>query len=209
MNKEVGIDLGVKDLVITSDGKKYKNHKFFDKYKKQLKTAQQHLSRKVKGSNKYENQRLKVARIHEKIANCRSDVLHKITHELVMNYDTVCLEDLNIKGMLKNHKLARRISDTAWGELVRQLQYKGDWEDTYIHKIFRFYPSSKTCSRCGYTLDSLKLETREWTCPQCSTHHDRDINASINILREGKREISVGTPDYTNGENVRPYETFV
>lgn len=205
-NKEVGVDLGVKDLVITSEGTKFKNHKFFNKYKNQLKKAQQHLARKTKGSRRYENQRLKVAKIYEKITNCRSDVLHKISHELVMKYDAVYLEDLNIKGMLKNHKLSRSISDVAWGELVRQLQYKGNWDDTYIHKIFRFYPSSKTCHCCGYTLESLDLNTRTWTCPQCNVQHDRDINASINILLEGQRELSVGTPDYTNGEDIRPYE---
>lgn len=202
--KEVGIDLGVKDLVITSEGKKYKNHKFFNKYKKELKKAQQHLSRKTKGSNRYENQRLKVAKIYEKIANCRSDVLHKISHELVMKYDAVYLENLNIKGMLRNDKLSKAISDCSWFEFSRQLQYKGEWDETYIHEINRFYPSSKTCHSCGYIMDKMPLGIREWTCPQCNTHHDRDINASINILLEGKREISAGTVDYTNGEDVRP-----
>lgn len=203
-NQEVGIDLGIKDLVITSNGDKYKNHKFTQKYAKELKKAQQHLSRKKNGSNRYEKQRLKVALIHEKIANCRSDVLHKISHKLVMQNDVVYIEDLNVKGMLKNHKLAKSISDCSLYELTRQLEYKGDWDDTYIHKIFRFYPSSKTCNKCGYIKQDLTLSDREWVCPSCNTRHDRDINASINILLEGKREISAGTVDYTRGEDVRP-----
>ena len=203
-NQEVGIDLGIKDLVITSNGDKYKNHKFTQKYAKKLKKAQQHLSRKKNGSNRYEKQRLKVALIHEKIANCRSDVLHKISHKLVINNDVVYIEDLNVKGMLKNHKLAKSISDCSFYELTRQLEYKGDWDDTYIHKIFRFYPSSKTCNKCGYIKQDLTLSDREWVCPSCNTRHDRDINASINILLEGKRELSAGTVDYTNGEDIRP-----
>lgn len=202
--KEVGIDLGIKDLVITSNGEKFKNNKYLLKYEKELKKAQQHLSRKKNGSNRYEKQRLKVALIHEKIANCRSDVLHKISHKLVMQNDVVYLEDLNVKDMLKNHKLAKSISDCSFYELTRQLEYKGDWDDTYIHKIFRFYPSSKTCNKCGYIKQDLTLSDREWVCPSCNTRHDRDINASINILLEGKREISVGTTDNTNGEDVRP-----
>lgn len=187
--KEVGIDLGIKDLVITSNGEKFKNNKYLLKYEKELKKAQQHLSRKKNGSNRYEKQRLKVALIHEKIANCRSDVLHKISHKLVMQNDVVYLEDLNVKDMLKNHKLAKSISDCSFYELTRQLEYKGDWNDTYIHKIFRFYPSSKTCNKCGYIKQDLTLSDREWVCPSCNTRHDRDINASINILLEGKREI--------------------
>ena len=203
-NQEVGIDLGIKDLVITSNGEKFKNNKYLLKYEKELKKAQQYLSRKKNGSNRYEKQRLKVALIHEKIANCRSDVLHKISHKLVMQNDVVYLEDLNVKDMLKNHKLAKSISDCSFYELTRQLEYKGDWDDTYIHKIFRFYPSSKTCNKCGYIKQDLTLSDREWVCPSCNTRHDRDINASINILLEGKRELSAGTVDYTNGEDVRP-----
>lgn len=202
--KEVGIDLGIKDLVITSNGEKFKNNKYLLKYEKELKKAQQHLSRKKNGSNRYEKQILKVALIHEKIANCRSDVLHKISHKLVINNDVVYIEDLNVKYMLKNHKLAKSISDCSFYELTRQLEYKGDWDDTYIHKIFRFYPSSKTCHSCGYIKQDLTLSDREWVCPSCNTRHDRDINASINILLEGKRELSAGTVDYTNGEDVRP-----
>lgn len=204
--KEIGIDLGIKDLIITSNGNKFKNHKFISKYSKKLKRAQQHLSRKQKGSNRYEKQRLKVALIHEKIHNCRLDNLHKISHKLIMENDVVYMENLNVKGMLRNHKLARSISDCSWSELKRQLHYKGVWDDTYIHEIFRFYPSSKACSNCGHIMDKIPLDVRQWTCPNCKTHHDRDINAAINILQEGKRELSAGTADYTNGQKVRPNE---
>ena len=203
-NKEIGIDLGIKDLIITSNGNKFKNHKFISKFEKQLKKAQQHLSRKQKGSKRFERQRLKVALIHEKIHNCRLDNLHKVSHKLVMENDAVYMENLNVKGMIKNHKLAKVISDCSWYELKRQLQYKGDWDNTYIHEIFRFYPSSKTCSNCGYMMDNMSLNIRQWECPQCHAVHDRDVNAARNILKEGKRELSTGTVDYTNGENVRP-----
>lgn len=210
--KEIGIDLGIKDLIITSNGNKFKNHKFIDKFEKQLKKAQQHLSRKQKGSKRFERQRLKVALIYEKIHNCRLDNLHKISHKLVMENDVVYMENLNVKGMLRNHKLAKSIADCSWTELNRQLHYKGDWDDTYIHEIFRFYPSSKTCSNCGHIMDSMKLDIRNWECPICHKKHDRDINAAINILQEGKRELigdkspSAGTVDYTNGQKVRPKE---
>lgn len=159
--KEIGIDLGTKDLIITSNGNKFKNHKFISKYSKKLKRAQQHLSRKQKGSNRYEKQRLKVALIHEKIHNCRLDNLHKISHKLIMENDVVYMENLNVKGMLRNHKLARSISDCSWSELKRQLHYKGDWDDTFIHEIFRFYPSSKACSNCGHIMDKMPLDVRE------------------------------------------------
>ena len=202
-NQEVGIDLGIKDLVITSNGDKYKNYKFTQKYAKKLKQAQQHLSRKIKGSNRFEKQRLKVALIHEKIANCRSDVLHKISHKLVMQNDIVYLENLNIKGLSRSN-LAKNINDCSWGELTRQLHYKGDWDDTHIHEINRFYPSSKTCHSCGHIMDKMPLDIRKWICPNCKIEHDRDVNAAINILLEGKREISVGTTDNTRGEDVRP-----
>ena len=209
-NTEVGIDLGIKDLIITSDGHKFKNHKFMSKYSNRLKKAQQHLSRKQKGSKRCERQRLKVALIHEKIHNCRLDNLHKVSYKLIKNYDVVYMEDLNVRGMIKNHNLAKAISDCSWAELKRQLNYKGDWEDTYIHEIYRFYPSSKTCHKCGYVLPTLSLDVRKWTCPNCGIQHNRDINAAINIMLEGQRELnganvlSAGTVDYTNGEDIRP-----
>ena len=130
-------------------------------------------------------------------------MLHKISHKLVMQNDGMYLENLNIKGLSRSN-LAKSINDCSWGELTRQLHYKGDWDDTYIHEINRFYPSSKTCHSCGYIMDKMPLDIRKWTCPNCKIEHDRDVNASINILFEGKREISAGTVDYTNGEDIRP-----
>ena len=200
---EIGIDLGIKDLLILSNGKKYQNHKFISKYEKQLAIAKKHLSRKEKDSNNYESQRIKVAKIQEKIANCREDLLHKITCELTKKYSDIFLEDLNVKGMQKNKHLSKSIADCSWGKLILMLEYKGNWYGCNVHQINRWYPSSKTCSNCNFTIDSMSLEIREWDCPVCHTHHDRDINAAINILKEGKRELSAGTVDYTDGESVR------
>ena len=200
---EVGIDLGIKNLLITSDGDKYDNPKFINKYQKQLAQAQHYLSRKQKGSNNYENQRIKVAKIQEKIVNCRQDNLHKITCLLTHKYSDIYLEDLNVKKMQQNHHLAKSIADCSWYFFVTMLLHKGEWYGCKIHKINKWYPSSKTCSNCNFKVDSLPLDVREWDCPNCHTHHDRDINAAINILKEGKRELSAGTVDYTDGESVR------
>jgi putative transposase len=199
-----GIDLGLKDFVITSDGKKSKNNKYTKRYERKLTKQQKHLSRKTKGSSSFERQRRKVAKIHEKITNSRMDNLHKVSHKLISDYDVIALEDLNIKGMVKNHKLAKHISDASWGTFVRMLEYKADWNDKQIVKINRFYPSSKTCHVCGWIKQDLNLSIREWTCPNCGTTHDRDQNASINILKEGLKILSsAGTVDYTGGEEVR------
>ena len=184
-NKRVGIDLGIKDFAITSDNKKYKNNRYTKKYAKQLKKAQQHLSRKQKGSNGFEKQKLKVAKIHEKIASCRLDTLHKVSKELVESYDLISVEDLNVKGMTKNHKLSKHIADASWGNFVTLLQYKCDWYGKELVKVNRFYPSSKTCGDCGWINQELKLSDREWTCKSCGVVHDRDVNASRNILKEG------------------------
>lgn len=184
-NKQVGIDLGLKDFVITSDNKKFKNNRYTKKYAKQLKKAQQHLSRKQKGSNGFEKQKLKVAKIHEKIASCRLDTLHKVSHQLVSDYDLISIEDLNVKGMIKNHKLSKHIADVSWGNFVTLLQYKCDWYGKELVKVNRFYPSSKTCGDCGWINQELKLSDREWTCNSCGVVHDRDVNASRNILKEG------------------------
>ena len=205
-NKQVGIDLGLKDFVITSDDKKFKNNRYTKKYAKKLKKAQQHLSRKQKGSNGFEKQKLKVAKIHEKIASCRLDNLHKVSKQLVSQYDLISIEDLNVKGMIKNHKLSKHITDASWGNFVTLLQYKCDWYGKELVKVNRFYPSSKTCSDCGWINQNLKLSDREWTCNSCGVIHDRDINASINILKEGLKNISGGTLDYTDGDSSKTSE---
>lgn len=205
----VGIDLGIKDFVITSDGYKYKNNRYTKTYARKLKKAQQHLYRKTKGSNRYNKQKLKVSFIHKKITNSRMDNLHKVSTELIKKYDNIILEDLNIKGMIKNHKLSKHISDVSWGKFVELLTYKASWNDKVITKIDRFYPSSKTCHHCGYINQNLNLNIREWTCPSCNNKLDRDLNASINILNEGLRNISSGTDDYRRGDKIRPVKTGI
>lgn len=205
-----GIDLGLKDFVITSDGKKFKNNKYTKRYERKLAKSQKHLSRKTKGSSSFERQRRKVAKIHEKITNSRMDNLHKVSHKLISDYDVIALEDLNIKGMIKNHKLAKHISDASWGTFVRMLEYKADWNDKQIVKVNRFYPSSKTCHECGWVNQDLNLSIREWTCPNCGTTHDRDQNASINILKEGLKILnSAGTVENTGGDDVRSSNTLL
>ena len=202
-NKSVGIDLGLKDFVITSEGKKYKNHRYIKQYEKELAIAQKHLSRKQHGSNSYEKQRRKVAKIHEKISSCRLDMQHKVSLDLIRKYDIICLEDLNIKGMVKNHRLAKSISDVSWGQFVSILIYKAEQNDKQVIKIDRWYPSSKTCHNCGWVNEGLKLSDRQWVCPHCGEIIDRDINAAKNILSEGIRKISVGHTDYTDGDGAR------
>lgn len=202
--KTIGIDLGLKDFVITSEGYKYKNNRYTKTYANLLKKAQQHLSRKTKGSNRYQKQKLKVAKLHKKIANSRLDNLHKVSTELIKKYDTIILEDLNVKGMIKNHKLSKHISDASWSKFVELLTYKAEWNDKKIVKIDRFFPSSKTCNSCGYINQNLKLDMRKWTCPSCNIKLDRDLNASINILNEGYKLISSGTDDYRSGGKIRP-----
>lgn len=202
--KSVGIDLGIKDFAITSEGYKYKNNKYTKTYQTLLKKAQQHLSRKKKDSNRYEKQRLKVAKLHKKIANSRVDNLHKISIDLIRKYDLIVLEDLNIKGMIKNHKLSKHIADASWSKFIELLTYKAKWNDKEIVKINRFFPSSKTCNSCGYIKQNLDLSIREWICPSCNTKLDRDLNASKNILNEGYKHISSGIDDYRSGDEIRP-----
>ena len=203
--KPIGVDLGLKDLLVTSEGERFTNNHYTKKYESRLATAQRHLSRKKKGSRGYENQRLKVARLHEKISNCRMDYLQKCSISLVGRYDIICVEDLNVKGMVKNHRLAKFISDASWGTFINILTYKAEWNDKKVVKIDRFYPSSQTCSVCGNINGQTKdLSVREWECSSCHTHHNRDVNAAINILRVGlKQYTSAGTADYTGGEEVR------
>lgn len=177
----VGIDLGIKDYAILSDGTKYGNPRFLEEGQKKLKKLQQRFSKAQKGSNRREAMRVKLARQHRKISNRRSDFLHKLSTYIIEHYDTVCLEDLNVEGMLKNHHLANSIQSAAWSEFVRQLKYKADWNGKNVVFIGRFEPSTKTCSECGYINRGITLNDREWTCPQCGSHHDRDVNAAINI----------------------------
>ena len=186
----IGVDLGIKDLLITSGGQKYDNQRITKKYEDRLARAQRSLTRKVKGSNNYNKQRIKVARIHEKIHNTRIDYLHKISHKLISENQVIVSEDLAVSNMVQNHKLAKAISDCGWYELTRQLTYKAEWNDRQYIKIGRFVKSSQTCHVCGYVNPETKdLSVREWTCPQCGTIHDRDINAAINILNEGIKQI--------------------
>jgi putative transposase len=177
----VGIDLGIKDYAILSDGTKYSNPKYYERNRLKLKTLQHKFARTVKDSNRHKVMRLKVAKQHRKIANMRTDFLHKLTTDLIKRYDTICLENLNVEGMMKNHNLAMAIQSASWSEFVRQLNYKAELEGKNIVFIGRFEPSSKTCSKCGYVKRDLKLSDREWICPICGEHHDRDVNAAVNI----------------------------
>ena len=186
----VGIDLGIKEFAITSDGVHIENNKFLKKSEKKLAKLQKELSRKTIGSNNRNKARIKVARCHEKIVNQRKDFLNKLSTQLIKDYDIICLETLKVKNMVKNHKLAKAISDVSWSEFVRQLQYKADWYGKCVYKINRFFASSKTCSECGYQIDNLDLSIREWTCHECETIHDRDINAAQNILKRGEFELN-------------------
>ena len=181
IDKSVGIDLGIKDYAILSDGTKYANPKFLEKGQKRLKTLQHRFARTQKKSNRHEALRLKVAKCHRDIANRRSDFLHKLSSMLTEQYDTICLEDLNVEGMMKNKHLSNSIQSAAWSEFVRQLKYKSDWYGKNVIFIGRFEPSSKTCSKCGYVKSDLQLDDREWVCPKCGEKHDRDVNAAINI----------------------------
>jgi putative transposase len=188
----VGVDLGLKELAITSDNQHFTNPKHFTKSQKKLANLQRRLSRKSKGSNNGEKARIKVARLHEHIANQRLDNAHKMTTSLVRDYDLIAIETLMPKNMVKNRRLAKAISDAAWGEIVRQLEYKCNWYGKELVKVDRFYPSSQTCNSCGLkNADTKNLAVREWNCPKCGVHHDRDVNAAKNILGEGLRILSV------------------
>jgi putative transposase len=180
--------LGIKEFAITSDGQHIENPKYLKQSEKKLAKLQRQLSRKTIGSNNRDKARIKVARQHEKIQNQRKDFLNKLSTQLIKDYDVICLENLAVKNMVKNHKLAKSISDVSWSEFVRELQYKADWQHKVIQKIDTYFPSSQICSVCGYQNKGTKdLSVREWICTKCGACHDRDENASINILTEGLR----------------------
>ena len=179
---KIGLDLGIKEFAITSSGEKFENPKYFQKSLRRLKIRQRRLSRKQKGSSNRNKARLRVAKIHAKVQNQRQDYQHKISLKLTCKNQAISVESLNIKGMVKNRKLARQISDVAWGNFLTMLEYKGDIYGCEIHYVDRFFPSSKRCSNCGYIKEDLTLAIREWQCPECKKSWDRHINAALNLM---------------------------
>src|SRR5256885_8991937 len=195
--KMVGLDLGLKSMLIESSGQTHGNPKFFAQDEKKLAKAQRRLAKKKKGSKNRAKARLKVARLHKKIADRRRDYQHKLSTKIVRENQVVCIESLHVKNMVKNHSLAKAISDVGWSEFVRQLEYKAEWYDRTLVKIDKYYPSSKRCHHCGHILDLLSLDIRHWECPECQMSHDRDINAARNVLAAGLAVAAFG-------ERVRP-----
>jgi putative transposase len=200
----IGIDLGITDFAITSTGSKYPNPRHIKKHESNLKRKQRKLSRKVKGSNSRNKARKLVARVHQRINNSRQDFLHKLSHKLVNENQVIVVEDLAVKNMVRNHCLAKAISDCGWSSFVGMLDYKCERSGKILVKVDRFFPSSKTCSNCYHRVSSLPLEVRHWTCSSCGTNHDRDVNAAQNLKAEGLRIFSLGTSETADGGNVRP-----
>jgi putative transposase len=196
--KTIGADLGLKSFVVLSDGEMVGNPKFFSRDEKKLAKAQRRHAKKQKGSKNRNKARLKVARLHARIADRRRDFLHKLSTALIRENQTICVESLAVKNLVKNPKLSKAISDVGWSEFVSQLEYKANWYGRTVVKIDRWYPSSKRCFECGHILDSLTLDIRHWTCPECGVQHDRDINAAKNIHAVGL------TVHEACGESVRP-----
>ena len=198
---EIGIDLGIKSFLATSEGWTRDNPRHLQHAERKLERLQRKLSRRVKGSAGREKARILLARQHEKVAHQRMDFLHKLSAELVGYYGLIGIEDLNARGLAKNRRLAHAISTTGWGAFRQMLEYKGKWYGSYVHKVDRFFPSSKKCSHCDYVLEELPLLVREWQCPNCGTIHDRDINSAINILKETRAGVA---RSHVGGESVRP-----
>ena len=196
-DKSIGLDVGITSLIATSNGDKIANPRHFKRLRSKLKRVQKSLSRKQKGSNNRHKQRQKVAKVHGQITDSRKDFLHKLTTRLVRENQTIVVEDLAIKNLVKNHKLAQSINDASWGEHVRQLTYKCQWYGRTLVKIDRWFPSSKRCGNCGHIVDKMPLDIRQWDCPKCQSHHDRDINAAHNIL-------AAGLAVRVCGANIRP-----
>jgi putative transposase len=208
--KAIGIDLGLTHFCITSEGSKFDNPHHTNKHARNLKKKQQSLARKQKGSNTREAAKKLVARIHSKITRVREDFLHKLSRKIVNENQVIAVENLNVKGMVRNHNLAKAISDCGWGQFCTMLKYKSEWEGKTYIEVDRFFASSLTCNVCLNKVDSLDLVIRAWTCGKCQTQHDRDINAAINIRNEALRILSLGTSDTANGGNVRqPGKTSV
>ena len=191
-NKQVGIDLGVKDFVITSDGVAFENKHFFKSDEKKITKLQRQLDRKKKGSNNRNKQRIRLAKAFERLTDKKENYIHYVVNEILKSYDVVFMEDLNVQGMQKNHRIAKAIQEVGFYRFRDVLQTKALQNDKQVVLIDRFYPSSKTCSCCGYKKKDLKLSDRVWTCPECGEHHDRDINAARNILLEGQRKLQAG-----------------
>jgi putative transposase len=202
--KAVGIDVGITDIAVSSDGEKFSNPKWMSKHEHNRIRKERKLARKQRGSNRRNKARLLVSKIHNHIANCRSDFLQKLSRRLVDENQVICVENLNVKAMTKNRKLSKAISQVGWGMLCTMLKYKAEWSGKTYIEIDRFFPSSKTCSHCYYKQKELPLNIRSWQCSKCETIHDRDINAAINIRDEGLRILSVGSIDTAHGERVKP-----
>ena len=201
-DKKVGIDVGIKDLFVTSDGFKSGNPRHTAQHAAKLAKYQRRLAKKKLGSNNRLKAKVKVARIHAKIANCRLDNLHKLSRKLINENQVICAENLAVKNMIKNPKLAKHITDASWGALTRQLEYKSSWAGRTYVEIGRFFPSSKRCSCCGFVKDNMPLDVRSWQCPECGTIHDRDLNAAQNILAAGLAVLAFGDNVSDNGISV-------
>jgi putative transposase len=202
--KAIGIDMGINHYAITSDGTKHGNPKYYRQYETKLAKRQKQLSRKQKGSKNRNKARIKVAKVHNKITRCREDFLHKLSRKLVDENQVIIVESLAVRNMIKNHKLAKSISDAGWEQFCTMLKYKSEWEGKTYIEVDRFFPSSKTCSHCLHKVDNLSLNIRSWQCPKCQRIHDRDVNGAMNIRDEGLRILAGGHLATASGGRVRP-----